>query len=195
MTRISDDIRWAALVVVLSITTACGAGSGAATPHGPQCPPGRSAGWQRWADRVHMTVFCPSWLPVQLDGSVGGADTTAASPGRHWQVQFVWRADDFSQLIHVVFEGFAPGTWPARCGGEPCYGDAAGHETIAGHRVTWFADNHGSSTGHIAAMFRDGANRYTVSLHVIDPYTAASARATVRRIVAGLVPVAPRSST
>jgi hypothetical protein len=30
-----------------------------------------------------------------------------------------------------------------------------------------------------------------VSLHVIDPYTAATARATVARIVAGLVPVHP----
>jgi hypothetical protein len=138
-----------------------------------------------------MTVFCPSWLPVQLDGSVGGPDTTATSPGRHWQVQFVWRADDFSQLIHVVLEGFAPGTWPATCGGGPCYGGAAGTQTIGGRRVTWYSDDHGSSTGHIAAAFRSGPNRYTVSLHVIDPYTPASARATVRRIVAGLVPVTP----
>jgi hypothetical protein len=141
-----------------------------------------------------MTVFCPSWLPVQLDGSVGGTDTTAASPGRHWQVQFVWRADDFSQLIHVVFEGFAPGTWPAVCGGEPCYGDVVDQETIAGRRVTWYAQNHGSSTGHIAATFRDGGNRYTVSLHVIDPYTAATARAAVHRIVAGLVAMSPSPS-
>jgi hypothetical protein len=138
-----------------------------------------------------MTVFCPSWLPVQLDGSVGGPDTTATSPGRHWQVQFVWRADDFSQLIHVVFEGFAPGTWPATCGGGPCYGGAAGTETIGGRRVTWYSDDHGSSTGHIAAAFRSGPNRYIVSLHVIDPYTPASARATVQRILAGLVLVTP----
>jgi hypothetical protein len=128
---------------------------------------------------------------VQLDGSVGGPDTTATSPGRHWQVQFVWRADDFSQLIHVVLEGFAPGTWPATCGGGPCYGGAAGTQTIGGRRVTWYSDDHGSSTGHIAAAFRSGPNRYTVSLHMIDPYTPASARATVRRILAGLVPVTP----
>jgi len=191
LTRISDDIVRLAVAAALVAAAACGGSTAGTAADGPHCPPARSASWHRWADRVHMTVFCPSWLPVQLDGSVGGADTTAASPGRHWQVQFVWRADDFSQLIHVVFEGFAPGTWPARCGGVPCYGGAQGSETISGRRVTWYADDHGSSTGHIAAAFRDGGNRYTVSLHVIDPYTAASARATVRRIVAGLVPVSP----
>jgi hypothetical protein len=31
------------------------------------------------------------------------------------------------------------------------------------------------------------------SLHVINPYTAAAARAAVRRIVAGLVPVSPQA--
>jgi hypothetical protein len=192
LTRISDDIRAAAVAAVLLVTLACGTGSGrSGTSDAPHCPPGRAASWQRFADRVHMPVFCPAWLPVQLDGSVSGPDTTVASPGRHWQVQLVWRADDFSQLIHVVFEGFAPGTWPPDCGGEHCFGGAAGSETIAGHRVTWYADDRGSSTGHIAAAFRSGRNRYTVSLHVIDPYTAASARATVRRIVAGLVPTPP----
>ncbi len=181
------------LAALLGAAACTGGHSTAATSHAARCPPQRTASWQRWADRVHMTVFCPSWLPVQLDGAVGGPDTTATSAGRHWQVQFVWRADDFSQLIHVVFEGFAPGTWPARCGGQPCYGDPAGSEVVAGRRVTWYLENHGSSTGHVAAGFREGRNRYTLSLHVIDPYTAASARATVRRIVAGLVAIAPRS--
>ena len=33
-----------------------------------------------------------------------------------------------------------------------------------------------------------------VSLHVIDPYTAATAKATVARIVKGLVPVKPSAA-
>jgi len=105
-----------------------------------------------------MTVFCPTWLPIYVDGVIGGDLNTAASPGRFWQVHFVWRSDDFSQLIHIVFEGYAPGTWPHRCGGVPCYGGRDGTETLGGHKVTWYTRNHGSSTGHIAAVFRDGGN-------------------------------------
>jgi hypothetical protein len=140
-----------------------------------------------------MPVYCPRWLPIYIDGVIGGDLNTAASPGRHWQLHFVWRSDDFSQLIHIVLEGYAPGTWPRRCGGAPCYGGHAGAATIAGRRITWYARNRGSSTGHIAAVFRQAGRTYVVSLHVIDPYTATSARATVRRIVAGLVPVTPRT--
>jgi hypothetical protein len=139
-----------------------------------------------------MPVFCPSWLPIYIDGVIGGELNTAASPGRYWQLHFVWRSDDFSQLIHIVFEGYAPGTWPRRCGGAPCYAGPDGSQTIAGHRVTWYTRNRGSSTGHIAAVFGSRGRTYAVSLHVINPYTAATARAALRRIVAGLVPVNPR---
>ena len=87
---------------------------------------------------------------------------------------------------------------PARgqhpCGGVPCYGGRDGTETLGGHTVTWYTRNRGSSTGHIAAVFRDGGNTYVVSLHVIDPYTAATAKATVARIVKGLVPVKPSAA-
>jgi hypothetical protein len=185
-----------ALLALTALAAAAGCGGGAsassggtAAPASHGCPPARAASWHQWAARVHVTVFCPAWLPVQLDGEIGGDTTTVASAGRHWQVQFVWRADDFSQLIHVVFEGFAPGTWPARCGGRPCYGGLTGATDLGGRRVTWYARNAGSSTGHVAAVFHDGGEVYAVSLHVIDPYTPSSARATLRRIVAGLVPV------
>ena len=136
-----------------------------------------------------MTVFCPAWMPLYVDGVIGGPLNTAAVPGRVWQVQFVWRSDDFSQLIHIIFEGYKPGAWPRRCGGAPCYAGPEGTATIGGHHVTWYARDRGSSTGHIAAVFRQGGNTYVVSLHVINPYTAATAKATVAHIVRELVPV------
>ena len=127
-----------------------------------------------------MTVFCPTWLPIYIDGVIGGDLNTAASPGRFWQVHFVWRSDDFSQLIHIVFEGYAPGhvAAPVRRGAL-LRADVTARRRWAGHKVTWYTRNRGSSTGHIAAVFRDGGNTYVVSLHVIDPYTAATAKATV----------------
>jgi hypothetical protein len=73
----------------------------------------------------------------------------------------------------------------------PCYGGRDGTQTLGGHEVTRYTRNRGSSTGHIAAVFREDGNTYVVSLHVIDPYTAATAKATVARIVTGLVPVKP----
>jgi len=187
------------LAVALALpTAACGASRADTVPSdhtaSAACPSVRAAGWQRWANRVHMTVFCPTWLPIYIDGVIGGDLNTAASPGRFWQVHFVWRSDDFSQLIHIVFEGYAPGTWPRTCGGVPCYGGRDGTETLGTHTVTWYTRNRGSSTGHIAAAFRDGGNTYVVSLHVIDPYTAATAKATVARIVKGLVPVKPAAT-
>jgi hypothetical protein len=140
---------------------------------------------------VHATVFCPAWLPPYIDGVIGGSVNTVASPGRHWQVHFVWLSDDESQLIHIVFEGFAAGLWPHRCGGAPCYAGPAGTATLGGRRVTWYTRNRGSSTGHIAAVFARGGVTYVVSLHVIDPYTAATARSTVAHIVRDLVAVPP----
>src|SRR6478752_5794094 len=146
-------------VALVLASAACGTGRAHTVPSDhtafASCPSVRNAGWQKWANRVHMTVFCPTWLPIYIDGVIGGDLNTAASPGRFWQVHFVWRSDDFSQLIHIVFEGYAPGTWPRT---------------------------------------RGGGNTYVVSLHVIDPYTAATAKAAVARIVKGLVPVKPSAA-
>ena len=142
-------------VALVLATAACGTGRAHTVPSDhtafASCPSVRNAGWQKWANRVHMTVFCPTWLPIYIDGVIGGDLNTAASPGRFWQVHFVWRSDDFSQLIHIVFEGYAPGTWPRTCGGVPCYGGRDGTEALGGHTVTWYTRNRGSSTGHIAA--------------------------------------------
>jgi hypothetical protein len=184
-------------IACVLLATACGGShaSGVTADHTASagCPHARQASWQTWANRVQMTVYCPSWLPIYVDGIIGGDLNTAASPGKHWQVHFVWRSDDFSQLIHIVFEGFAPGTWPDRCGNAPCYAGPDGTETLNGHKVTWYTRNRGSSTGHIAAVFKDGGNTYVVSLHVIDPYTAKTAKQTVAKIVKGLVPVEPKA--
>jgi hypothetical protein len=192
-------LKMALLAVALVVATAaCGTSRADTVPSdhtaSATCPSVRAPGWQRWANRVHMTVFCPTWLPIYIDGVIGGDLNTGASPGRFWQLHFVWRSDDFSQLIHVVFEGYAAGTWPHRCGGVPCYGGRDGIETLGDHTVTWYTRNRGPSTGHIAAVFRDAGNTYVVSLHVIDPYTAATARATVARIVKGLEPVQPSTA-
>ena len=183
-------------IACVVLATACGEShaSGVTSDHTASagCPHDRAAGWQAWANRVQMTVFCPVWLPTYVDGVLGGDLNTVRAPGRHWQIHFVWRSDDFSQLIHIVFEGFSPGTWPARCGGAPCYAGRDGTENLNEHRVTWYTRNRGSSTGHIAAVFTEERNTYVVSLHIINPYTAKTARATVAQIVKGLVPVHPR---
>jgi hypothetical protein len=108
-------LKMALLAVALVVATAACGTSRADTVSGDHtasatCPSVRAPGWQRWANRVHMTVFCPTWLPIYIDGVIGGDLNTGASPGRFWQLHFVWRSDDFSQLIHVVFEGYSPDT-------------------------------------------------------------------------------------
>src|SRR6478736_3380578 len=114
-------------VALVLPTAACGTSRADTVPSdhtaSASCPSVRAAGWQRWANRVHMTVFCPTWLPIYIDGVIGGDLNTAASPGRFWQLHFVWRSDDFSQLIHIVFEGYAPARGRTGAAGCPATAD------------------------------------------------------------------------
>ena len=63
-------------VALVLPTAACGTSRADTVPSdhtaSASCPSVRAAGWQTWANRVHMTVFCPTWLPIYVDGVIGG---------------------------------------------------------------------------------------------------------------------------
>lgn len=188
----------AALTLPVTLAPSCSDGNSAAGTPGsatsspaPACPKEWKADWQAWADKVGMTVWCPTYLPSPIDGRIGPENeyNTARSPGRHWQLGYVWRDEDFSGLVHVVFEGMPEKLWPPRCGGMMCFAGPSGRSTIAGHDVRWYSHNMGSSSGHIAAVFHDEDNAYIVSMHVFGTVDAAKTRAMVQQMVAGLVAV------
>jgi hypothetical protein len=187
-----------AFTLPLTLATGCndgnsaaGTGGSAASSQAPACPKGWAADWQAWADKVGMTVWCPTYLPSPIDGRIGPQNeyNTARSPGRHWQLGYVWRDEDFSGLVHVVFEGMPDKLWPPRCGGMMCFAGPSGRSTVAGHDVRWYSHNMGSSSGHIAAVFHDDGNAYIVSMHVFGTVDAKQTKAMVQQMVAGLVAV------
>ena len=197
-----DRIRVIWIVLLLAggclTAAACGGGAskgsspttvGSGPPPAVSCPAAWADDWRQWSARVGMAVWCPSWLPSPIDGVIGGQFNTAASPGRVWQLGFVYREVGFAELIHVVFEGYPPDRWPRRCGDGPCFGGEQGGETIAGHRVTWYRHNKGSSSAHVAGVFRDGGNVYVVSMHIWQPRDAEQTKQIVRRMIAELVRV------
>jgi hypothetical protein len=184
------------LVAVAVVFAACDSSNGAGgstAAVAKTCPKAWAASWQTWADRVGMTIYCPGWLPSPIDGVIHGEWNTARVPDRQWQLGYAWLEQ--GQLVHVVFEGYPPGTFPPTCEGRPCFGGReATTEEVAGRTVTWYDHNLASHTGHIAAIFHSLGNVYVISIHVATPVsTAADAKADLRHIIRSLAPVKPEA--
>ena len=88
-----------------------------------------------------MTVYCPGWLPSPIDGVIHGQWNTARVPDKQWQLGYAWLEQ--GELVHVVFEGYPPGTFPPRCEGRPCFAgrepateDVGGHDRARGMTTT-----------------------------------------------------------
>jgi hypothetical protein len=116
-----------------------------------------------------MPVWCPGWMPSPIDAIIRGQWNTAEVEQHQWQLGYAWLEE--GQLVHVIFEGYPPGTFPPTCEGNvPCFGgEEARASDIAGHTVHWYDHNHASHTGHIAAVFQSNGNTYVVSIHVASP--------------------------
>jgi hypothetical protein len=138
-----------------------------------------------------MTIYCPGWLPSPIDGVIHGQWNTARVPDKQWQLGYAWLEQ--GELVHVVFEGYPPGTFPPSCEGTPCFGGREPRvEPVGGRGVTWYDHNLASHTGHIAAIFHAGGNVYVISIHVASPVsTPAVAKSDLRHIIRSLAPVRP----
>jgi hypothetical protein len=123
-------------------------------------------------------------MPSPIDAIIHGQWNTAEVEQHQWQLGYAWLEQ--GQLVHVIFEGYPPGTFPPSCEGVPCFGgEEPKTTTIAGHTVRWYDHNHASHTGHIAAVFQSHANTYVVSIHVISPVsTKAIAKRDLAHIIA-----------
>ena len=184
------------LAVVVVVVAACGSSNNSAGSKqavAKTCPKAWAASWQTWADRVGMTIYCPGWLPSPIDGVIHGQWNTARVPDRQWQLGYAWLEQ--GELVHVVFEGYPPGTFPPTCEGQPCFaGREPATEQVGGQTVTWYDHNLASHTGHIAAIFHSGGNVYVISIHVASPVsTPAKAKSDLRHIIRSLVPMQPQA--
>jgi hypothetical protein len=184
------------LALVVVGAAACGSSKEASgsKPKPNACPRAWAASWQMWTNRVGMKLYCPGWLPSPIDGVIHGQWNTARVPDRQWQLGYAWLEN--GELVHVVFEGYPPGTFPPTCEGEPCFSGAETKtEHIAGHDVTWYDRNLASHTGHVAAIFRSFGNVYVISIHVASPVTTTDvAKADLRHIIRSLALLTPKTA-
>jgi hypothetical protein len=178
----------------------------AAMPKG--CPAAWARGWQQLANRVQAPVYCPTWMPNPLDAKIGGQfiDIFSVNPkDRSYLVSFLEHGDLGSGDVHVNFRGYPGRAAIPKCtttvlsgsktirGVAPCFADSAGTRTAHGITATVYRVNQDADQWHILLAWHHNGGLYTVSEHVIKPYTYRMVVRNLDRLLAGLVLVRPES--
>src|SRR6185312_14607881 len=131
------------------VTAGCGSKyvAQAAPKVAAKCPTAWAAGWQKLANRVAASVYCPSWMPPPLDGQIGGSwfNGEFVSPARAYLVSFVWQeTGPGGTEVHINFRGYPGQTRIPTCedtvvAGKkilhpklPCFSDARGTKRAPG---------------------------------------------------------------
>jgi hypothetical protein len=76
-------------------------------------------------------------------------------------------------------------------GKTPCFADPAGTRTAHGIKATVYRVNQDADQWHILFAWRHSGSLYTISEHVIRPYTYRQVVKNLERMLAGLVLVRP----
>ncbi len=190
-------------------TTATTATAAVAVNDAKGCPAAWRPGWQALADEVKAPVFCPAWMPDPLNGKIGGTwfNGRYVNPDRSYLVSWAWFETGAAgvQEVHVNFRGYpGKGTIPVcedtlTVNGKtvhpklPCFSDANGSKTIGRTKVTVYTANQGVDQWHVLYAWHHRGSLYTVSEHVVAPYTKAQVVSNLDRIVRGLTMLPPAS--
>jgi hypothetical protein len=215
--RLSGAALLAPAALVLLALVAAGCGGGPATTAAPapaakpakRCPAAARAGWQQLADRVGAPVYCPTWMPPPLDSEIDGAykNVSGVDPDRSYLVSLLFLDRDAGGVtgeVHVNFRGYPGSGKIPTCEDTrtdkgqvtrvkiPCFSDARGTKRVGGELVTVYTVNQGIDQWHVLYAWRHGGSLYTVSQHVIEPYTFARVVKNLDRVMRGLVRLEPR---
>lgn len=197
----------AAVLVVASWRDDDSSSPSASQPAPSGCTTAQKASWQKLANEVHATVYCPSWLPDPLEGTFGGPffNGRSVDPDRSFLVSFVWLETfgDTALEVHVNLRGYPGSTRIPRCedtiteGGEtvrkniPCFSDRQGTRRVGGTKVTIYSANQGADMWHVLYAWRVNGSLYTLSEHVAPPYTYKQVIRNLNRMLRSLVAVEP----
>jgi hypothetical protein len=195
-----------ATLVAVVAAAACLVAVPAATPASPACPAPWLHGWQALANKIQAPVYCPTWMPNPLDAKIGGQyqDIYSVNKDRSYLVSFLEHGDLGSGDVHVNFRGYPNRTAIPKCttvvlngkksthGITPCFADPAGTKSAHGIRATVYRVNQDADQWHILLAWRYKGGLYTVSEHVIQPYTYRMVVKNLDRLLAGLVLVQPQ---
>ena len=194
-----------AAVAALALGALVPAASSASAARG--CPAAWKSGWQALANRIQAPVYCPTWMPNPLNAKIGGdyIDINSVSKDRSYLISFLEHGDEGSGDVHVNFRGYVGRTAIPTCttivltgkkairGHTPCFADAAGTRTARGITATVYRVNQDAGQWHILFAWRHKGSLYTISQHVIQPYTYRSVVKNLERMLAGLVLVRPQA--
>ena len=198
----------AGLVAVVLAVLAQGAGASPAPAagKGAVCPAAWKAGWVKLATKIGAPVYCPTWMPNPLDAKIGGQyeDIYSIGKDRSYLVSFLSHGDLGSGDVHVNFRGYPGRTTIPKCqtialegkktirGVTNCFADAHGTANAPGITATVYRVNQDADQWHILLAWRYNHSLYTVSEHVIPPYTYAQIVQNLHRLLKSLVLVRPQ---
>ncbi|HXH96700.1 MAG TPA: hypothetical protein VNH40_05755 [Gaiellaceae bacterium] len=200
-----------ATTAAVAIALALSLGVAGAAAHGGAsrtCPKAWAAGWVKLADRVGVPVYCPTWMPNPIDARIGGQyqDIYSIGKDRSYLVSFLYHGEPPSGDVHVNFRGYPGRTTIPRCktiilagknktlrGTTPCFADARGTEKANGITARLYTVNQDADQWHLLLAWRYSGSLYTVSEHVIKPYTQRQVMKNLRRLLRSLVLVRPTS--
>jgi hypothetical protein len=170
------------------------------------CPAVWKSGWQHLANRLQAPVYCPTWMPNPLDARIGGdyQDIYSIGKDRSYLVSFLYHGDQGTGDVHVNFRGYPGRTAIPRCrtivltgsktlrGTTPCFADAHGTRKARGIVATVYRVNQDADQWHVLLAWRYAGSLYTVSEHVIRPYTYQQVVSNLDKLLASLVLVRPQ---
>ena len=171
-----------------------------------RCPKAWVSGWQQLANKVNAPVYCPAWMPNPLDARIGGEwqDIYSIDKDRSYLVSFLYHGDQGTGDVHVNFRGYPGQMAIPRCktiisvngtktrrGTTPCFADAGGTRKAGGIVATVYTVNQDADQWHVLYAWRHDGSLYTVSEHVIRPYTYRQVVRNLDRLLASLVLVQP----
>jgi len=169
-----------------------------AAPAKASCPAGWRAGWQKLANRVGAPVYCPGWMPLPIDGHIGGpyTDVNEVSKDHSYLVSFVW-FEPGSGEVHVNFRGYPGRTRIPTCSDldtnkpVPCFADLKGTVRQGSITAHVYTANQGVDQWHVLYAWHRGHSLYALSEHVAPPYTYRGILHNLNKMLRGLVLVRP----
>jgi hypothetical protein len=172
------------------------------------CPKAWKAGWQKLANDVGAAVFCPSWMPEPVDARIGGAYKNGRwvdKKDRSYLVSFLWLDSDagVSSEVHLNFRGYPGRTSIPNCqttrtvkgktvhGTVPCFADRGPTKKLGPITATVYTVNQGIDEWHVLYLWRYEGSLYTVSEHVVAPYSYSEVVSNLERIIRGFIRLEP----
>jgi hypothetical protein len=194
----------ATAIVVAALVLAALALGGSGTKQA--CPAAWATGWQHLADKIQAPVYCPTEMPNPLDAQIGGdyQDIYSVGKDRSYLISFLSHGDLGSGDVHVNFRGYPGRTTIPKCqtialegkktlhGTTPCFADASGTEKAGGITATVYRVNQDADQWHVLLAWRYDNSLYTVSEHVIPPYTYRQVVQNLQTLLKSLVLVRPQ---